>query len=264
VKVKWCRTRRTTNPALTKRLACRPRQPLGAEKVRGDPSGDVAETSANSGKAAGVPSVQLRVGRRGAVEVRGLEEGGTPLLRCTPRLRADGSGRSRRATVLDASALELLASLTKMRLARHATPARLARTSRSRPRQVRSPDLQGPEVRIGAEGASSPSESRLAIHAAPAKRCAVRETAGSTLSACRPGVVPGAVAGRRGPWNPPAVTRPGCRSGTTPPNSAGTKFPIPPRRWVELVDRGRPERRLQVGVTHGRARRRRPLRGSQD
>jgi amidohydrolase len=99
------------DPALTKRLAAALAKQLGAENVQEKRPEMVAEDFGEFGKAAGVPSVQLRVGAVEPSKYEAAMKAGTPL----PSLHSSGFAPDRErtikaaATVLTLSALELLA-----------------------------------------------------------------------------------------------------------------------------------------------------------
>jgi hippurate hydrolase len=111
VKVSESQDSTYNDPTITRRLAAVLAKQLGAENVREKPPEMVAEDFGEFGKAAGVPSVQLRVG---AVEPSAYEAAmktGTP----PPSLHSSGFAPDRErtikaaATVLTLSALDLLA-----------------------------------------------------------------------------------------------------------------------------------------------------------
>lgn len=99
------------DPALTKRLAAALAKQLGAENVQEIRPEMVAEDFGEFGKAAGVPSVQLRVGAVEPSRYEAAMKAGTPL----PSLHSSGFAPDRErtikaaATVLTLSALDLLA-----------------------------------------------------------------------------------------------------------------------------------------------------------
>jgi hippurate hydrolase len=110
VKVSESQDSTYNDPTITRRLAAVLAKQLGAENVREKPPEMVAEDFGEFGKAAGVPSVQLRVG---AVEPSAYEaamKAGTP----PPSLHSSGFAPDRErtikaaATVLTLSALDLL------------------------------------------------------------------------------------------------------------------------------------------------------------
>ena len=98
------------DPALTKRLAAALAKQLGAENVQEIRPEMVAEDFGEFGKAAGVPSVQLRVGAVEPSKYEASKKAGTPL----PSLHSSGFAPDRErtikaaATVLTLSALDLL------------------------------------------------------------------------------------------------------------------------------------------------------------
>jgi hippurate hydrolase len=98
------------DPALTRRLAATLGKQLGAENVQEIRPEMVAEDFGEFGKAAGVPSVQLRVGAVEPSRYDAAMKAGTPL----PSLHSSGFAPDRErtikaaATVLTLSALELL------------------------------------------------------------------------------------------------------------------------------------------------------------
>jgi amidohydrolase len=98
------------DPALTKRLAAALAKQLGAENVQEIRPEMVAEDFGEFGKAAGVPSVQLRVGAVEPSRYEAAMKAGTPL----PSLHSSGFAPDRErtikaaATVLTLSALDLL------------------------------------------------------------------------------------------------------------------------------------------------------------
>src|SRR6202171_5887833 len=99
------------DPALTQRLAAALAKQLGAENVQEIRPEMVAEDFGEFGKAAGVPSVQLRVGAVEPSRYEAAMKAGTPL----PSLHSSGFAPDRErtikaaATVLTLSALDLLA-----------------------------------------------------------------------------------------------------------------------------------------------------------
>ena len=99
------------DPALTRRLAAALAKQLGAENVLEKRPEMVAEDFGEFGKAAGVPSVQLRVGAVEPSKYEAAMKAGTPL----PSLHSSGFAPDRErtikaaATVLTLSALDLLA-----------------------------------------------------------------------------------------------------------------------------------------------------------
>jgi len=99
------------DPALTRRLAAALAKQLGAENVQEKRPEMVAEDFGEFGKAAGVPSVQLRVGAVEPSRYEAAMKAGTPL----PSLHSSGFAPDRErtikaaATVLTLSALELMA-----------------------------------------------------------------------------------------------------------------------------------------------------------
>jgi hippurate hydrolase len=99
------------DPALTRRLAAALSKQLGAENVQEKRPEMVAEDFGEFGKAAGVPSVQLRVGAVEPSRYEASKKAGTPL----PSLHSSGFAPDRErtikaaATVLTLSAFELLA-----------------------------------------------------------------------------------------------------------------------------------------------------------
>jgi hippurate hydrolase len=98
------------DPALTRRLAAALSKQLGAENVQEKRPEMVAEDFGEFGKAAGVPSVQLRVGAVEPSRYEASKKAGTPL----PSLHSSGFAPDRErtikaaATVLTLSALDLL------------------------------------------------------------------------------------------------------------------------------------------------------------
>jgi len=98
------------DPALTRRLAAALSKQLGAENVQEKRPEMVAEDFGEFGKAAGVPSVQLRVGAVEPSKYEAAMKAGTPL----PSLHSSGFAPDRErtikaaATVLTLSAVELL------------------------------------------------------------------------------------------------------------------------------------------------------------
>src|SRR6266850_667578 len=98
------------DPALTRRLAAALAKQLGAENVLEKRPEMVAEDFGEFGKAAGVPSVQLRVGAVEPSKYEAAMKAGTPL----PSLHSSGFAPDRErtikaaATVLTLSAVELL------------------------------------------------------------------------------------------------------------------------------------------------------------
>jgi amidohydrolase len=98
------------DPALTRRLAAALSKQLGAENVQEKRPEMVAEDFGEFGKAAGVPSVQLRVGAVEPSKYEAAMKAGTPL----PSLHSSGFAPDRErtikaaATVLTLSALDLL------------------------------------------------------------------------------------------------------------------------------------------------------------
>ena len=111
VKVSESQDSTYNDPALTKRLAATLAKQLGAENVQEIRPEMVAEDFGEFGKAAGVPSVQLRVGAVEPSRYEAAMKGGTPL----PSLHSSGFAPDRErtikaaATVLTLSALDLLA-----------------------------------------------------------------------------------------------------------------------------------------------------------
>jgi len=111
VKVSESQDSTYNDPALTKRLAAVLAKQLGAENVQEIRPEMVAEDFGEFGKAAGVPSVQLRVGAVEPSRYEASKKAGTPL----PSLHSSGFAPDRErtikaaATVLTLSALELLA-----------------------------------------------------------------------------------------------------------------------------------------------------------
>jgi len=99
------------DPALTRRLAAVLARQLGAENVQEIRPEMVAEDFGEFGRAAGVPSVQLRVGAVEPSRYEASKKAGTPL----PSLHSSGFAPDRErtikaaATVLTLSALELMA-----------------------------------------------------------------------------------------------------------------------------------------------------------
>jgi len=111
VKVSESQDSTYNDPALTKRLAAALARQLGAGNVQEIRPEMVAEDFGEFGKAAGVPSVQLRVGAVEPSRYEAAMKAGTPL----PSLHSSGFAPDRErtikaaATVLTLSALELLA-----------------------------------------------------------------------------------------------------------------------------------------------------------
>ena len=111
VKVSESQDSTYNDPALTKRLAATLAKQLGAENVQEIRPEMVAEDFGEFGKAAGVPSVQLRVGAVEPSRYEAAVKGGTPL----PSLHSSGFAPDRErtikaaATVLTLSAIDLLA-----------------------------------------------------------------------------------------------------------------------------------------------------------
>jgi len=111
VKVSESQDSTYNDPALTKRLAAVLAKQLGAENVQEIRPEMVAEDFGEFGKAAGVPSVQLRVGAVEPSRYEASKKAGTPL----PSLHSSGFAPDPErtikaaATVLTLSALELLA-----------------------------------------------------------------------------------------------------------------------------------------------------------
>jgi hippurate hydrolase len=110
VKVSESQDSTYNDPALTKRLAAVLAKQLGAENVQEIRPEMVAEDFGEFGKAAGVPSVQLRVGAVEPSRYEASKKAGAPL----PSLHSSGFAPDRErtikaaATVLTFSALELL------------------------------------------------------------------------------------------------------------------------------------------------------------
>jgi len=111
VKVSESQDSTYNDPPLTRRLAAVLAKQLGAENVQEIRPEMVAEDFGEFGKAAGVPSVQLRVGAVEPSRYEASKKAGTPL----PSLHSSGFAPDRErtikaaATVLTLSALELLA-----------------------------------------------------------------------------------------------------------------------------------------------------------
>jgi hippurate hydrolase len=99
------------DPAVTRRLAAALSKQLGAENVAETRATTVAEDFGEFGKAAGAPSVLLRVGAVEPAKYEAAKSSGTPL----PSLHSSGFAPDRErtiktaASVLTISALELLA-----------------------------------------------------------------------------------------------------------------------------------------------------------
>jgi amidohydrolase len=110
VKVSESQDSTYNDPALTRRLAAVLAKQLGAENVQEIRPEMVAEDFGEFGKAAGVPSVQLRVGAVEPSRYEASKKAGTPL----PSLHSSGFAPDRErtikaaATVLTLSALDLL------------------------------------------------------------------------------------------------------------------------------------------------------------
>jgi len=111
VKVSESQDSTYNDPALTRRLAAVLAKQLGAENVQEIRPEMVAEDFGEFGRAAGVPSVQLRVGAVEPSRYEASKKAGTPL----PSLHSSGFAPDRErtikaaATVLTLSALELMA-----------------------------------------------------------------------------------------------------------------------------------------------------------
>ena len=99
------------DPAVTRRLAAMLARELGADNVKENPPEMVAEDFGEFGKAAGVPSVLLRIGAVEPAKYEAAMKNGTPL----PSLHSSGFAPDREktirtaATTLTLCALELLA-----------------------------------------------------------------------------------------------------------------------------------------------------------
>jgi len=111
VKVSESQDSTYNDPTITRRLAAVLAKQLGAENVQEKRPEMVAEDFGEFGKAAGVPSVQLRVGAVEPSKYEAAMKAGTPL----PSLHSSGFAPDRErtikaaATVLTLSALDLLA-----------------------------------------------------------------------------------------------------------------------------------------------------------